>query len=153
MRFSDPASIIYNTFPLESTRLKCNIWRMFQDHIRTCSYTCYIFKILPHQTVSTSRVGCIHYRALLYSFLICKARLLSKEMRLDLLVTSDIFWTQESQQLIQVYCNVTHINYNSLVFERIARKLFLKNLLESIVRIIDSSHGEPTELFVAVELA
>ena len=59
MALVDEYTTVRDTFSLESTELKGHIGGVLQDHIASCGDTCDIFKVFAHQTVSTTRVGCV----------------------------------------------------------------------------------------------
>ena len=148
----DPTSVIYYSLSLEAACLQSHIWRMLKNHIRASSYSRNIFKVLSHETISAARIGWIHDRTLLNSLLVCKASLLAKEVVLNLVVSSNVLWTEQSQQLIHVDGNIAHVLNNALILQCVSRKSLLDNFLKGKVAFVDPAHRKPTKFLVAVEL-
>ena len=90
VRFSNPASVINYSLAFEAASLQSDVRRMLENHIRARCDSSYVFEILPHETVSASRVGCVHDRTLLDCFLACEASLFTEKVILNLVVSSNI---------------------------------------------------------------
>ena len=125
---------------------------MFDHHVTSGRRARYVLEVLPHQAVTTARVGSIHDLGLLLTVAGSVARLLAEKEIFIALVAIDVLRSQESQLIVHVYQAISAVEDVARLGENVTRPLCRNVLREGAEGVIQAARRERGEVRIYVKV-